>query len=139
MAQVCCSFPFFPGSWYCPIRDLKQRGRRWQGLGIVKKQYFEITNGPLEKSWSAGEVKNIYQCKGELNEKNHLCQVTLKNIHALVQKNHTREVLNEMSPLLFKLHITHLYCRKEKEKFEKINSQLRKNPEKSFVTSKNVT
>ena len=24
-----------------------------------------------------------------------------------------------MSPLLFKLHITQLYCRKEKEKFEK--------------------
>lgn len=61
MAQVCCSFPFFSGSWYCHIRDLKQRrGRRRQRLGIVKEQYFEITNGPLEKSWKAGKVKNIY-------------------------------------------------------------------------------
>ena len=30
-------FRFSPGSWYWPVRDLKQRGRRRQRLEIVKK------------------------------------------------------------------------------------------------------
>ena len=41
-------------------------------------------------------------------------------------------MLNEISPLLFKLHITQLYCRKEKEKFEKNKFLAAQKPGKQF-------
>ena len=41
-----------------------------------------------------------------------------------------------MSPLLFKLHITQLYCRKEKEKFEKNKFLAAQKPGKQFFDAK---
>ena len=45
-------------------------------------------------------------------------------------------MLNEISPLLFKLHITQLYCRKEKEKFEKNKFLAAQKPGKQFFDAK---
>ena len=45
-------------------------------------------------------------------------------------------MLNEISPLLFKLHITQLYCRKEKEKFEKNKFLAAQKPGKQFFDVK---